>query len=653
MFEFVRTHQRLMQFLLLVLIVPSFALIGVGGYTTYVSGDQDLVKVGKGAITQQDFDQARRNQLQQMQQSNPGGFDPALLDTPEVRKGLLESLIDRSVIINTAAKDRFSVSDTVLRESIASMPQLQVDGRFSPERYNELLDANGLSSRDFEEGRRGELALDRVLTPVAATAKVPAPVMALVEKTLTAERTIRVRAFPASDYAQGLDISEHDIKAWYDGHASQLELPEMVTAKYLLLDEQAAMKSVPAISEDELRSYYEQNKSRYVLPARVNVSHILISVPKGSDAQAKESAQGKAQKIADALKAHPESFAETAARESDDPGTAQDGGKLGWITQGSWPADLEAAVFALKKGEISDPVEGTDGYHVFKADDVQEQSGESFEQARPKVEAEVRRQLAADRYADMATRLTDLVYDNPSSLKPAADALGLQVKEAGGIARDRLVPADEVGPGAASAGPDAGVLGDARVRRALFSPETLNDKQNSGVIELAPDTIVVVRVESVTPAQIPPLERVSDHIREILTAQGAAAAAKRAGEAAMQTYRESGSSADDVAFGEAIKVSRIDPHGVGGAVLDAVFAVDSAKIPEYIGIESPQGYLLVHVESADEGTTDNPMLEGLSAQLDRAWGEAEKEAVLKLLRVQAKVKVLPEAEKALSSDAES
>ncbi|HWL27592.1 MAG TPA: SurA N-terminal domain-containing protein, partial [Burkholderiaceae bacterium] len=111
MFDFIRTHQRLMQLILLVLILPSFVLIGVSGYTNYVSGDQELVKVAGSAISQQDFDQARRNQLQQLQQNSPGGFDPAVLDNPAARSALLESLIDRRVLATTASKERFSVSD--------------------------------------------------------------------------------------------------------------------------------------------------------------------------------------------------------------------------------------------------------------------------------------------------------------------------------------------------------------------------------------------------------------------------------------------------------------------------------------------------------------------------------------------------------------
>src|SRR5690606_6347714 len=301
------------------------------------------------------------------------------------------------------------------------------------------------------------------------------------------------------------------------------ELPEQVSIQYLLLNEEAAMKDLPAISDDELKAYYEQNKARYVQPARVNVSHIQVNVPADADDAQREQARAKAQSLAKEVQSDLTAFAEVAKRSSEDAGTAADGGELGWISKGVWPADLEQVIFALKADQVSDVVEGPGGYHIFKANEVQPEKGESFDEARAKVESEVKRQLGADRFADMSTKLTSLVYDNPSSLEPAAQALGLTIKSAAGIARDRLLAPEQVPDNAASAGPDAVVLNDVRVRRALFTPQALNDKQNSGVIEISPDTMVVVRVDAVSPAHVPELAQVADHIRAQLKQERALA----------------------------------------------------------------------------------------------------------------------------------
>jgi peptidyl-prolyl cis-trans isomerase D len=654
MFEFIRSHQRLMQVILLVLILPSFALIGVSGYTTYVSGNHDLVKVGGHAITLQDFDQARRNQLQELQSQNQAGFDPASLDNEPARKALLESLIDRSVIATVASKDRFSVSDTVLREAIASIPQLQVNGQFSAERYRDLLKSMGMTSRDFERGQRGELALGRVLGPVDTTATVPQPVVGSIERALTAQRTVRLRIYPMSAYEKNVNVSDADIKAWYDANKEQLKLPEQADIQYLLLNEAAAMKNVPPVSADAMKKYYEQNKSRFVSPARVNLSHILVSVPVGATPSQRDAALKEANKIDGEVQANKANFAEIARKQSQDAGTAHQGGELGWITQGTWPAKLDSAVFALKKGEVSGVIDGPGGYHIFKANDVDPSRTQTLDEAKPQLEKEIRQQLGADKFADMSTKLTSLVYDNAGSLQPAADALGLQVKTASGIARDRLLDAGEVGPGAAAASPDAKVLGDVRVRRAVFMPRVLTDKQNSAVIEITPDTLIVVRVAKSVAAHVPPLDKVTGTIRQTLVQEKALAGAVKDGEAALAQDRKAADPAKvPDGFGSPMTISRIDPQGLSKEVLDAALAADVKTLPAYTGMKAPTAYVVLRIEQAQPGKSEDSRLAGLPAQLDQLWGNTEKAAVLKALREEVKVKMQPEAKKALAGEVEN
>ncbi|MBV6272051.1 SurA N-terminal domain-containing protein [Alcaligenaceae bacterium CGII-47] len=650
MFDFIRTHQRLMQLILLVLIVPSFALIGMSGYSTYVSGDHEIARVGESSVTQEEFDQARRNQLQQMQESSQGRFDPSMLDNPDARRALLEQLIDRRTQIVVASNDRFSVSDGALRRAIAAMPQLQVDGQFSPERYNQILASSGMTPRDFEAGQRAELALSRVLGPIGDTAGLPKSVLNLLEQALTEERTVRMRVFDPSDYQADIKVSDEDIKAWYEAHQDALRLPEQVAIQYILLDEAAALASVPTIDDTQLKGYYEQNKSKYVVPARVNVSHILIKVPSGATEETSKQALERAQALAKrAREAGASGFAALARNESQDAGTARSGGELGWVQRGVWPLSLEQVVFGLKKDEISDPVKGEDGYHIFIANDIQAEKGETFDEARAKVEAEVRHQLAADRFADMATQLTSLVYDNATSLEPAARALGVEVRHATGIARDRLLSADEVGAGSAAASADAATLGDVRVRSVLYTPQLLTDKQNSGVIEISPDTMVAVRVDTVTPAHVPALALVSEHIRTQLLTERSLQAAVQAGEGVLKTLRTDTPDVPE-SFGEAVKISRLNPLGLSKPVLDAAFQVPANKVPAYQGVTLAQGYAIVSVEAVKAGTVDNPALEGLSAQLAQVWGSAEERSVMQVMRSSLGVKITPEGEQLITQE---
>uniref|UniRef100_UPI00333F87A3 SurA N-terminal domain-containing protein n=1 Tax=Castellaniella defragrans TaxID=75697 RepID=UPI00333F87A3 len=649
MFDFIRTHQRLMQLILLILVVPSFVLIGVSGYSTYVSGDHAIAEVGKASVTQDEFDEARRNQLQQMQASSQGRFDPALLDNPQARRALLDQLIDRRVQILVAADKHFSVSDGALRRDIAAMPQMQVEGQFSADRYNEVLAAAGLTPRDFEAGQRAELALGRVLGPVGATAGLPQPVLDGIKRALTEERTVALRVFKPADHADGVRVEDQDIQAWYDANQDELRLPEQVSAYYIVLDEAAALAGVPTVDEARLKEYYEQNKAKYVLPARINVSHILIKLPAGATDDVDRQALAKAKDLAERARAEPSQFAELARKESQDAGTARNGGELGWVQRGVWPLNLEQAVFALSKGEISDPVKGQDGYHVFIVNDKQAEKGETFAEARPKIEDEVRHQLAAERFADMATKLTGLVYDNSTSLEPAAKALGLELRHATGIARDRLLDKDDAGPQAASASPDVALLGDVRVRQALFSSQVLADKQNSGVIEISPDTMLAVRVDTVEPAHVPALDLVRDRIRERLVAERTQQATVAAGEAALLALQGAQEPSAE-GFGEPLAISRLNPMGLSKTVLDTAFGAPAVKLPAFAGTALPQGYVIVRVDQVQDGTTDNPALDGLGAQLAQVWAGTEERAVMAGLRHQLQVRLTPEGEKMIAGE---
>jgi len=650
MFDFIRTHQRLMQLVLLLLILPSFVLIGVSGYTTYTSADDALVSLADTTITAQEFDQARRAQLDQLQRQFGDAFDPAMLDTEVARRSVLESLIDRHVVFNVANQQRFSVSDAALRQAIAAIPDFQMDGRFSSERYSEWLNLVGLTSKVFEENQRAELALSRVLNPVATTSSVPQPVVAWLREALTAERAVRLYTFEAAQYRDSVALEQTDLQDWYAQHQDEFAVPEFVNVQYVVLDEAAAMADLPAVSEDELQRYFDQNKSRYTQPARVNLSHILLMLPPGADAQERARVQAQAQDIAARVAADPESFAEVAREASQDAGTAKSGGSLGWFNQGVLPRAIDDAVFALDKGAVSGVVEGDEGLHVFRADDVQLAQNETLAEVRAQVEDDVRRELGAQRYADMASRLTGLAYDNPEQLEPIAQALGLTLRAASGIARDGLLSFMDVGVDAASAGSDAGILNDARVRRTLFTPETLNARHNTGVVTIASDTLLVALVTEVHPASVPDLAQVQDRVRARVIAERAMLAARHAGEAALAQWRDA---ADDVpeAFGEVLRISRLHAQGVEKSLFDAIFQAPAQTLPTYVGAEQSTGYTVARIESVDSGSeASHALLANLGSELGLAWGSLEQQAVLRHLRVLEQVKWLPQADRVIQGE---
>ena len=643
MFEFIRTHRRWMQFILLLLIVPSFMLVGVQSYDSFINREPELADVGKQEVSRAEFDAAHRNQLEQMRQRMGSRFDPALVDTPTMRRELLDQLIDQRLLAQVAADNRFSVSDGTLRNTIAAIPQVQDNGRFSPERYRQVLAGQGLTPTTFEAGLRRDLAVSRVLQPVASSARVPDSVVDGIESAFVQQRVVQTRTFAAADFRGKVQVSDQDIQTWYDANKQQLEVPEQVQAQYLVLDESAATQGVK-VSDADIESYYKQNQSRYGQPERRRISHILIQVAPGASEADRKKAREQADAIAKQAAANPAGFADLARKQSQDAGSAAQGGDLGWVV----PPTLQQAVASLAKDQVSGVVETPAGFHILKVTDFQAGSVRPLAEVKDQVTAEIRKQMAAARFSDMATSLTKLVYDQRDSLQPAADALGVKLRTASGITRSGLLPAGQAGADAASASPDAQMLDNPRVRQALFTSEVLRDKANSGVIELAPDTMVAVRVQQIKPAHVPALADVKASIRDRLVAERAAQAARQAGEAALKGLQDGpAQAAAPEGFGQPVTVSRQDPGQTSRPLLETIMGMAPATEakPGYAGVALGDDYTVVRLNSVGAGTAfsadQRTMLGG---QLNEAWGAAEQEAVIKVLRQEYDVKVLPGAE---------
>jgi len=652
MFDFIRNHRRWMQFILLLLIVPSFVFVGVQGYSSFVAGDAEVAEVGGEAISRQEFDAAYRGQIEQYRSMLGANFDPAVVDTPAMRRQLIEQLIDRRVLQRAAVDGSFMVSDETLRRTIAAIPAVQEDGQFSPERYRQALAAQGMTPVVFEQGLRRDLAVARVLEPVGNSAYLPAKVGDAVQAALSQQRTVSLRTFPAADYRAQAQVSDADVKAWYDANQDALRVPQQVAAEYVVLDEAAASQGAQ-VSDADVAGYYEQNKARFGQPERRRASHILITAPAGDD-KARAEARAKAEDLARQAAADPAGFADLARKNSQDSGSAANGGDLGWVSRGMLVEPVEKAIYSLAQGAVSGVVESPYGFHVIEVTQVEPEKLRPLAEVREDIVAEIRKQQAAARFSDMASRLTDLVYDQRDSLQPVVDALGLALRRAGGIGRDGLLDAAQAGPDAAAASPDAAMLGDARVRQALFSPEVLNDKLNSGVIELDPGTMVALRVAAVQPAHVPPLDQVAATIRERLAGERAAEAARKAGEAFLEAARKApGEPASQEGFGSPETVSRQAPGQLERPLLEAVMRVPPQPLPGFVGVPAGDNYVVARIDAVQPGAApEETVRQSLRTQLSSAWGQAEEQAVMQMLRERYKARTLPDAESAIRGEGE-
>ncbi|MFS0753825.1 SurA N-terminal domain-containing protein [Noviherbaspirillum sp. 1P10PC] len=628
MFDFIRTHQRLMQFLLLLLIVPSFALLGLESYTRMGDETNVVAKVGGQKVTKEELDAAQRQQADRLRQAYGAQFDPRILDTPEARRGLLDNLIAQKALAVEAARNHLSVSDAALQQSILQIPELQsADGKFDVERYKALLAAQGMTPTMYEAQLRQEMALQQINAAVQNSAFAPKSLATRLSEINEQQREVQEQLFKASDYAAKVKVTDDMLQAYYDKSGSRFETPEQVKAEYVVLNA-ANIASQVSVSDADIKSYYEQNAKRYTTEEQRRASHILITAPKEAPAKERSAAKAKADALLAQLRKNPGDFAKLAKENSQDPGSAERGGDLDFFGKGMMVKPFEDAAYKLKKGEISDVVESEFGYHIIQVTDIKPGGVRSLEQVKDEIASEIRKQLAAKKYTEMAETFSNTVYEQADSLKPVADKLGLKIESA-------TITGREPKPGLGKDVP----YNNAKFLAALFADEAVRNKHNTEAVEVAPNTLVAGRVVSYQPKARRPLEEVKTQVRELVLQQEAMALAKKAGEARLAELQ---TRTDANGFGAAKMVSRTAAGGLDESAFMAVMKADVSKLPAVVGAELPgQGYGVYRINKlAPAAKVDEARRTAEQQQIAAALSQQETLAYIDVLKKRAKTKLV-------------
>ncbi|MGY1519723.1 SurA N-terminal domain-containing protein [Luteimonas sp. A482] len=446
-------------------------------------------------ISPEEFREAFESERQRRREAGGEAFDARAFESPETKRELLEALIDRKVLKLAAVRDGMVVGDSRVREAIDAIPAFQVDGRFDEQRYLLTLQSQGYSPRGFQEMVREDLQAALLAGQVAQSAFTTSSETGRIMALLGERRDVSFVVLPPPAADTGA-VSAVEIQAWYDEHRNEYRAPERVTLEYVELDSNT-LPAAPEPDEATLRQRYEQEKARFVEPEQRLVSHILVPVEQGADDAAQQAAQTQARELAQAARAPGADFAELARANPGDPGSAANGGDLGWVRQdGGMAKPFEDAVFAAEAGSVSDPVRSQFGWHVIQLREVRTGHQVPFEQVRDTLAQE---QVLADReraFNDLVGGFVDEVYRNPTELTAAAKTAGLQVHTAGPIAR----------------GEGEGVIAVPAVQRAAFSESLVQDNTASDPIEVGPDRSVIIRVTKHEPERALGVNEARDRI---------------------------------------------------------------------------------------------------------------------------------------------
>jgi len=624
MFDFVRKHTKIVMVLLFLLIVPSFVLFGLDGYNRSKDQSATVAKVDGKNITQPEWDRAHQRELDQLRNSMPN-LDPKLLDSPEARYASLERLVRERVVAAAAEKFKLTTSNERLARELQQSPEIaslrRPDGSLDMERYRQLLAAQGMSPEMFEANVRTDLSNRQVMAGVGASGFASNSAADISLNAYFEKREIQLARFNASDFAGKVNPTDAELDQYYKANEKLFQAPEQASIEYVVLDMDGVGKSI-AVNPADLKTYYEQNSQRFEGERRA--SHILIASPKTAPAADREKAKAKAQELLAQVKKSPDSFADVARKNSQDPGSAAKGGDLDFFARGSMVKPFEDAVFSMKKGDISDVVETEFGYHIIKLTDTKQRS---FEELRPELEAAMKKQEAQKKFAESADVFTNAVYEQAESLKPAAERLKLEVKSAANVMRQPQLGA-------------TGVLANPKFLNALFAPDAIEKKRNTEAIEVGPSQLASGRIVQYTPAHTRPLAEVKDTVRQRLVAQRAAEEARKEGVAKLAAWRAAPASATGLAA--PVVVSREQTQKLPVPVIDAALRADSSTLPAFAGVDlGSQGYAIVKVEKVIP--RDAPVEAAAKQQRDQYgqwWTSAESLAYYNTLKDRFKAEIL-------------
>jgi peptidyl-prolyl cis-trans isomerase D len=575
MFDLVRNNKKVVQIVLALIVLP-FALWGVDSYVSGGGGANEVATVGKTPIFLEEFQRSLNEQQERLRPQV--GSNVALLESPEFRRGVLQELINQRLLLLHANKAQMGISNEMLSGFIMSLPSLQVDGKFSRERYEALVAAQNMSVEQFEQMLRRDLLTQQATLPIANAAvagSLPTNrwLVAQLEEREIAETMIRAEQFTGESKPDAAAV-----KRYYEENRARFEQPEQVRVEYLVLSQNRLIESAQ-VSEADIKAAYEANAARYRKPEQRRASHILIRADKNAPAADLKAAEDKAAQILAQLKANPADFAKLAKQNSQDPGSATNGGDLGFFGRGMMVKPFEEATYALQENQISDVVRSDFGFHIIKLTAIRAEQAQKLDEVRGEIQVELKRQAGTKQYVEAAEGFSNMVYEQSDSLKPAAERYGLSLQTTDWMARDgQLLPP----------------FTNPKLVQAVFADDAVKHQRNTEAVEAGPNTLVSARVVEHRPAELIPLEKVAGTIEKVLAREAALVKAAVVGQAELDKLNKGDKSS--LAWGAARTVSRQHAPNLSRDSGMAIFNADAQKLPAYAGVKTSTGFALYRID---------------------------------------------------------
>jgi len=615
MFAQIRKNRRLLQVLLAVVMLP-FVFWGADSVMTSRDDQAVAASVGDQEIKQSELEIALREEQEQIREQQGDNVDEGLLNSKQLRRAVLQRLVNRQLLQLYQQDARLVTPEEQLVKTITSLPAFQEDGKFSKEKYKEIIERQGINVQTFESGLSRDLAIQQALAVVSTAVFAGKKSSEIFSNLYLNERQVEMATIKSSDFASKTKPDSAEVEAWYNSHTQDFVNPEQVKVEYLVLD---ASKLNVNPDETQIEEYYQANQASFGVPEQRRASHILISKGEGTQQQARSKAEGLLAK----LKKRPQDFTKLAKQNSDDPGSSVQGGDLGWFGKGVMVAEFDKAVFSLAQNRISDLVSTDFGYHIIKVTGIKPTTKSSLEDVRGQIVATLRDELSKNLYNQQAEDFINSVYEQANNLQTTAEKFKLKVEQFDWASKDKLQPP----------------LDHPKIRQAIFSPESVNQKLNTEAIEVSAGKLVAARVLEHRPTEQQNLDSVREQIQRLLIEQKSLKLAEANGKAKLEDLQQ-GKSAS-LTWSNTLDISRLNPHGLPLEAINAIFTPDLKKKPSYTGATLPgSGYALFRIKNETKQQSKE-LIKLMQEQYQRLIANTESAAWLEGLQERYSVKITP------------
>jgi peptidyl-prolyl cis-trans isomerase D len=607
------------------LVILSFALWGIHSYLVGAVNTEVIAKVNGVEVTKRQLSATYDRMRRQAQANAQSG---SMADNADVtmRHHALDSLINIQVLKQASTDQDFKVSTRQIDYYLESMPEFQVNGAFSLQRFQQLIAGSLYTTGDFLDLISTSLLIDQPrLGIILSSFSLPDEVknsIALVNQ----ERDVDYMSLPRDYFLkQNIQVSDDEVNAYYKEHQDTFKTPAQVSIDYIELSRKDLINSFNP-SDDVLRNFYNENVNTYTLPMQWDLQKILIPLADNATPDQITEAEKKAQDIKDKVA----KGADLSSFSLQYP--VLDGTSSGWTELTLLPNDLQKPVMGLTKaGDVSDPIRTSKGIMLVKAVAIKQPQPQSFDQVKDKVKDSLARQQAEEKFADIKEKLANTTYEHPDSLAPAAKELNLPIKSSD-LFTQQKGGADEI-------------TSSQKVRDAAFSPDVLTSQNNSDVIQVSPDVSIVMRVKSNNPASVMPLEAVHKLIADtILDKKSEEKAVALADE--IKKKLQSGTSPEQIAQQYGFTWDNAGYIGRYSTKVDSAILFSAFRLPRmandktvYDTVKIPTCFAIVAMKGVRDGKSDlsKDQYEAFAEQVQNNYGALEYKLYQQSLTQKAKI----------------